>query len=125
MHHYNGWKTPDVDYLNDIKEAKEWIQASLFRPPYGRITRFQLNRLKQPAFQLKPVFWTVLSGDFDTTIDGDECAVNVCRHAEPGSIVVFHDSAKAYDRLKVALPKVLAYFSERGFRFEKLRDDQK
>ena len=61
-----------------------------------------------------------MSGDFDQQIEGDECAVNVCRNAQGGDIVVFHDSEKAFKRLKIALPIVLAYFSKRGYRFEKL-----
>jgi hypothetical protein len=64
--------------------------------------------------------WDVLSGDFDTTITGDQCAQNVIQHAGPGSIIVFHDSAKAMDRLKVALPKVLAHFSQLGYQFKAL-----
>ena len=122
MHHLNGWKTPDAIYLKDIQEAKNWIASGLFRPPYGRISRFQLSNLKKQAFRLQPIFWTVLSGDFDSSIDGETCTINVCRNTTAGSIVVFHDSEKAFDRLKVALPKMLAYFSEKGYRFEKLQE---
>ncbi len=35
-----------------------------------------------------------------------------------GSIVVFHDSEKAFKRLEKALPDSLEYFNEKGFRFE-------
>jgi hypothetical protein len=31
---------------------------------------------------------------------------------------VFHDSEKAWPRLRVALPRVLEHFSELGYRFE-------
>ena len=36
----------------------------------------------------------------------------------PGSIVVFHDSEKAFPRMEKALPESLKYFIEQGFRFE-------
>jgi peptidoglycan/xylan/chitin deacetylase (PgdA/CDA1 family) len=66
------------------------------------------------------VMWDVLSGDFDTSIDGEKCFKNVVRYTKPGSIIVFHDSTKAWDRMQVALPKVLQYFTEKGYRFEAL-----
>ena len=62
--------------------------------------------------------WDVLSADFDRALSPEKCARNVIRHARPGSIIVFHDSEKAFPRLKVALPAVLAHFKELGYRFE-------
>ena len=51
--------------------------------------------------------WDVLSADFDTTIDGARCVDNMVRHVRPGSIVVLHDSLKAWDRLRIAPPRAL------------------
>ena len=64
--------------------------------------------------------WDILSGDFDTSIDGERCYKNVVKHVQPGSIIVFHDSVKAWPRLQVALPKTLEYLKEKGFRMEAL-----
>ena len=64
--------------------------------------------------------WDVLSSDFDPRIDGARCARNVVWHARPGSIVVFHDSVKAWPRLKEALPVVLAHFAAAGYAFRPL-----
>ena len=66
--HFNGWKTDDEQYLLDIKKAMNAIDSKLFRPPYGRITRFQLSQLLKPAYRLYPIMWSVLSGDFDKEI---------------------------------------------------------
>jgi peptidoglycan/xylan/chitin deacetylase (PgdA/CDA1 family) len=115
--HLNGWKTNDEDYFDNIFEAKKFIDSKLFRPPYGRITPFQVKQLKAEKFGMKTVMWTVLSGDFDTEIKGQECYHTVVKNAKEGSIVVFHDSEKALPRLSHALPLVLEYFSERGFEF--------
>jgi len=38
----------------------------------------------------------------------------------PGSIVVFHESEKAFARLEYALPKVLEYFTGKGYSFKEL-----
>ena len=121
FNHVNGWKVADNVYFKDIIEAKKYIDSSLFRPPYGRITRFQAKHLKQSALQFKVVMWDVVSGDFDTTISPDKCSFNVLRNAGEGSIVVFHDSEKAFPNLKKALPDTLEYFSVRGYRFEAIR----
>lgn len=115
--HLNGWKTPDQEYFDNIRLAAKYIDSNLFRPPYGRISKFQIRHLTKDPLRLKIVMWDVLSADFDRSISGDECALNVIRTARPGSIVIFHDSTKAYDRMSVALPKVLEYFSQQGFSF--------
>ncbi len=116
QHHLNGWKTDDVTYLNDIAMAERSIASNLFRPPYGRIKRSQIKSLQQQ--QKKIIMWDVLSADFDTRLTGEACLAYVLYHTQPGSIILFHDSEKAWDRMSVALPKVLKHFSERGFRFE-------
>lgn len=120
FNHLNGYKTADTDYLDNIKQAALHIDSRLFRPPYGRATRFQLRCLGKKGMGYTPVMWTVLSGDFDTAIDGATCRLNVLKHAIDGSIVVFHDSEKAFPRLKEALPACLDYFKNKGFRFEAL-----
>jgi peptidoglycan-N-acetylglucosamine deacetylase len=120
FNHLNGWKTDDDAYLQNIAAAKKHIDSALFRPPYGRITKFQLKLLSGNDFRLTPVMWTVLSGDFDVPLSKERCLRNVLKKTGPGSIVVFHDSEKAFDKLVFTLPKVLEYFTEKGFRFEKI-----
>lgn len=116
--HLNGWKTSDKKYLEDIGEAVKLIDSHLFRPPYGRITKFQLKALQGEKFNLQSIMWSVLSGDFDENITPENCYLNVMRNTAPGSIVVFHDSMKALPRLEYALPRTLEYFSKKGFQFK-------
>jgi len=118
--HLNGWKTNINKYLQDIQEAQLHIGSSLFRPPYGRIKKAQAASLIEKKPQFKIIMWDILSGDFDTTISSEKCYSNVIKNAKEGSIIVFHDSTKAWDRMHVALPKVLQYFSAKGFVFKAL-----
>ena len=118
--HLNGWKTDNDIYLENIAEAKKHIDSKLFRPPYGRVTKYQLQQLATKRFQLRTIMWSVLSGDFDKKITPEKCFHNVIRNTKNGSIVVFHDSEKAFERLQYALPKVLEYFTEQGYSFEKI-----
>jgi peptidoglycan/xylan/chitin deacetylase (PgdA/CDA1 family) len=120
FNHLNGWKTKDADYLDDIMQAKSYIDSDLFRPPYGKITGFQAKQLSAPAFGLKVVMWSVLSGDFDSKISKEKCLENVLLNTTDGNIVVFHDSQKAFEKLQYVLPLTLKHFSEKGFRFKAL-----
>lgn len=116
--HLNGWKTSDKEYFGNINLAATYIDSKLFRPPYGRINGFQLKHLVAEPLSYKVIMWDVLSADFDTNVSGQQCTENVIKNTEEGSIVIFHDSEKAFERLQVALPKTLEFFSEKGFRFE-------
>lgn len=118
--HLNGWKIGDKLYLDNIAIAQKHIDSDLFRPPYGRITRFQLNQLKKLRFNLKTIMWTVLSGDFNKSISKEGCRDNVVLNTREGSIVVFHDSEKAREKMMFALPEVLKYFTAKGYVFEKI-----
>lgn len=121
QNHINGWKTADKPYIDNIMQAAQYIDSQLFRPPYGRISRFQANFLQKiasPAYRI--IMWSVLSGDFDQKLAPEKCLENVVVNAKPGSIVVFHDSTKAWDRMSYTLPRVLEHFSKQGYTFKKL-----
>jgi peptidoglycan-N-acetylglucosamine deacetylase len=118
--HLNGWRTSKNDYLQNVQEAAKYIDSDLFRPPYGRISSTQRRNLSMLERPFKIIMWSILSGDFDVNITPEQCCNNVFKNVESGSIVVFHDSEKAFERLKYALPAVLKHFSEKGFQFKKI-----
>lgn len=122
--HLNGWKTESTRYLADIRNAAAVNDSPLFRPPYGRILRSQARRVPGALGRkdARIVMWDVLSGDFDVHLSREQCLKNVTRHANKGSIIVFHDSEKAFPLLSYALPRVLEYFSEKGYRFKNLSE---
>ncbi|MFT4153077.1 polysaccharide deacetylase family protein [Parafilimonas sp.] len=114
--HLNGWKTKNKSYVSDIAEAAQCISSKLFRPPYGKISPFVARNLKN-KLHYKIIMWHVLSGDFDEKLSPERCAQNVLMFSRPGSIIVFHDSTKAWERMRYALPATLQYFSGRGYTF--------
>jgi len=116
--HLNGWKVDGRRYLENIRAAATRIDSDLFRPPYGRIGVLQSAVLRAAPLNYQIIMWDVLSADFDRTLTGERCARNVIRYGRPGSIVVFHDSERAFERLREALPMVLKEFSSHGYRFE-------
>jgi len=116
--HPMGKKTDLFNYLHDIQRCAALVKSPFFRPPYGSLTRPQYRKVIQ---QSKLVMWDVMSYDFLENQSGDYCASKVIREAKSGDIIVFHDSLKAFPRLKIALPMVLEHFSKLGFQFEALQ----
>jgi len=124
--HLNGWKTKTAVYLENVilcqleitkQLSKNTNQKNtLFRPPYGKIKKAQSKKLKQLGYKI--IMWDVLSGDFDTTISPKECLKNVLKNTDSGSIIVFHDSVKAFPNLKHTLPTILQLLKEKGFEFD-------
>ena len=119
--HVNGWKVKDEVYFSEIKEAGKYIDSGLFRPPYGKVTRFQLKHIQSKGLNLKVIMWGVVSGDFDEHATPQQCLKNVLKNTRAGDIVVFHDSDKARVKIRYALPGVLEHFSAQNFTFEKIK----
>jgi peptidoglycan/xylan/chitin deacetylase (PgdA/CDA1 family) len=115
--HLKGWETDDKMYRDNFLKANELLHTNLFRPPYGRIKKTQIKLLKKAKPGLKIIMWDVLSGDFDIDLKPEDCLQNVLKHAENGSIIVFHDSLKAYDRLEYVLPRAMEIWSRKGYEF--------
>ena len=132
FNHERGWKTKTKDYINSVEQADALIQSPLFRPPHGRIKSSQIRAIKKlrnsksqnlrslEPQQLKIVAWTVISYDWDKSLSPEDCFNNVIKNAADGSVIVFHDSEKAVNNMIPTLTKVLEYYSERGFTFDKL-----
>ena len=68
----------------------------------------------------KIIMWDVLSVDFDVTITPEQCLENVLQNVKSGSIIVFHDSVKAFANLEYALPRTLEFLEQKGFVCAKL-----
>jgi peptidoglycan-N-acetylglucosamine deacetylase len=122
QHHLNGWKTDNEKYMQDIAEAARYIDSDLFRPPYGRITKFQSKNLQavMKGKKAKVIMWDVLSADFDEKVSEKKCLENIIFNTKPGSIIVLHESKKCFEKLQYVLPKLLIHFREAGYRFESI-----
>ncbi|TCD10216.1 polysaccharide deacetylase family protein [Pedobacter frigidisoli] len=133
FNHLKGWKTDDKTYIENTLKCQTLTKTNLFRPPYGRIKKSQIRSLESLVWssesnsqlqtsdsKLKIIMWDVLSGDFDINLAPEKCYHNVIKNTQNGSIIVFHDSLKAFDRLEYALPRVLKYFTDQGFTFSTL-----
>jgi len=113
--HVDGWKIGKRRYVANINKCSEWVDSRLFRPPYGRLLPAHYKMIKN---NYSVVMWNVLCGDFDKRLTGERCVDNVILNTKPGSIILFHDSVKANDRLRYALPRVLKYYAEKNYSFK-------
>ncbi|MCX2678744.1 polysaccharide deacetylase family protein [Galbibacter sp. EGI 63066] len=125
--HYNVKHHLLKDYLENIDWAEKTIEnyhpkkmEKLFRPPYGRISRKATKAIRKKGYKI--VMWDVLSADFDVDNSPEQCLKYVLNNIRPGSIVVFHDSVKAFEKLKVILPKVLKTLHEKEYNCKVLRN---
>lgn len=117
FNHLNGWKTNNEIYIKNVDKCQETIQKNtkLFRPPYGKITLRQASLLRKKGYKI--ILWEVLSADFDQGISPEKCLENLIQNCKPGSIIVFHDSVKAFKNLHFCLPKFLEFAKEQNFNY--------
>jgi len=124
FNHLNGWKTATDDYINNTKLCEIECQKNniknntLFRPPYGKIKTSQSKKLRKLGYKI--IMWDVLSEDYDNAVTPEQCLENVLKNVTSGSIIVFHDSVKAFRNLEYALPRTLQFLKEKGFVCEKI-----
>ena len=129
--HLKGWKHKTKDYVKDILNTEDLIRVqienlsfekensspvNLFRPPYGKFKNNQSKAVLELGYKI--ILWDVLSYDWDKSVSETTCLNNVTSATKEGSIIVFHDSVKASRNLQYALPRVLKYYSEKGFVFK-------
>lgn len=112
--HLKGWKTENMEYYNDIELAGSLIKSSLFRPPYGKIKRTQLKYLRH-FYNI--IMWDLMSYDFSKSVTKEKCLSLVLNNARPGSIIVFHDSPKASEKMFYVLPKLIETYINLGYTF--------
>ena len=120
FNHENGWKTQTDAYIKSFQDANTLIHSNLFRPPHGKIKYSELKKLQTSNSKLQTIAWTVIAYDWDHSLSPEDVYQNVIKNASDGSIVTFHDSLKAYSNMISALPRVLEYYTQKGFIFKSL-----
>ena len=129
--HLNGWTHADDYYFanimaceaimekmeEDIEMPDLWRSERLIRPPYGKIKSAQCEYLKTIY---RVIMWDVITGDFDKKRGAEKCFQTATKATRDGSIVIFHDSIKALENIKYALPLYLEKCLKKGYQFKTL-----
>lgn len=123
FHHVNGWETPFETYCKEVDKTSDVFKSfnldtQLFRPPYGKMTSKQADFVLEKNYKI--LMWDVLSKDYNQKLKPERLLQKSIKATQNGSIVVFHDSKKAFKNLNYMLPKYLQHFSKLGYNFKKL-----
>jgi peptidoglycan/xylan/chitin deacetylase (PgdA/CDA1 family) len=117
--HLQGLKCRTDQYLQNIEKAGELINSRFFRPPHGLLKPAQYRRLRR---NYQVVMWDLVSCDFRQDLSPETVVSNVLDHVRPGSVIIFHDSLKAWKNMSVALPAVIRELKSSGYRFGSLAE---
>ena len=108
----NGFITPFSVYIENAKKGILAVNSNIFRPPYGKITLRQINKISP---MVKIVMWGTMSRDFDKNKQASECLDKVIKNIYPGAIILFHDTVQASEKLFYILPRVMDYIVKNGY----------
>lgn len=114
MHHIRGSREWTAKYIKDVKEASEYIETDLFRPPHGWMRFGQKEML---SHQYRIIMYDLVTRDYSKYVSAEQVVENVKKYSRPGSIIVFHDSLKSRAKLETALPESIEWLRERGYSF--------
>lgn len=119
MNHLKGTKTPLKSYIQNVEEADQLIQSTLFRPPYGRMTFRQTQFLKK---RYKIIMWSWLSNDFNKKISPEYILKKAATQIQQGDIIVLHDNSKTAERIQLILPELIHIMAQKGFRIKRIEE---
>ena len=114
--HIQGWKHKNEDFIENAKEAHLLINSNLFRPPHGHMRYNQCRNLQKEGFEV--IMWDVVTRDYSKRMNPEQVLQNVKEYTRNGSIIVFHDSLKAEENLRYALPKSIEWLLNEGYEFK-------
>ena len=94
MNHANAWNYSLADFETDYLMCEEvfssmHIQSIGFRPPYGRVNSFIYHEMSNT---IEVFMWSILTGDYNKSMNPATIIDKCKKHIKPGSIIVFHDS---------------------------------
>ena len=130
--HLKGWNHSFEQYMANVEKAQKTIAQHLpkdylapvlnrFRPPYGKATFAQRRALSRQGYKL--IYWDILTRDYDASVTTQQMVGKIKRQVRPGSIINFHDSLKSNERMLQALPQVIEWLQNKGYKLEKLEFD--
>jgi peptidoglycan/xylan/chitin deacetylase (PgdA/CDA1 family) len=124
--HLNGWQVKEEDYIKNIRLCTDTFHKlgykrdiHLFRPPYGKIRRKTLRKINGTY---KIIMWDVLSYDFSSKVQMNTCLHKSIRYTKNGSIIIFHDSKKTFDKIKLVISQYVNVVRDMNYEFHIIDD---
>lgn len=121
FNHSRGKQLTVEQYLEEIAQCEQVLKGHntkmMFRPPNGSFTKAQRKEILK---KYKIIMWDLLTGDFDKNRTAEDILKTSIKLTSKGSIVLMHDSVKAWDRVRYLLPNYLEHFLAKGYKFKTL-----
>jgi len=112
--HISGWKTSTSEYLKNIDKSIPYIDSTLFRPPYGRLS---LNQYRHLSSLYTIIMWTIMPGDFEKSISTATILKNLKKNTEGGAIITLHDTVSAWEKNKAVIGDYNLFIKSLGMGF--------
>jgi len=120
------WDHPDIKkidmnkLIDEVQQTDDLINTivgykpQLFRPPYGFANENAINELGKLGYKI--IDWSVDTKDWAGT-PPDKMMDYVQKELRPGAIVLEHCSGGKLDNTVAALPRIISYLKDNGYRF--------
>lgn len=117
--HPNGWKTNNIQYLEDILKGRDLIPSDLFRPPYGKIRLRQWQLIQKQLPSTRCIQFNLMPGDFESNISSEKLLQRL-QKARGGDIVALHDKPACLEKYAPILEKWVRNMQSKGLQFVSL-----
>lgn len=114
FNHIQGIRFWTKNYLANVEEAAQYIKSDLFRPPHGHMRMAQVLKLRK---LYKIIMWDVVTRDYSPHMTPNGVLNVVKRYTRDGSVIVFHDSLKAEQNMREAMPRAIEWLLAEGYEF--------
>ncbi len=115
--HENGLITENKIYFESVYKTETLTKTKLFRPPYGKIKNRQAKFIMKTT---KLIMWTFLTYDYSLRCPKGKILKRAKARIKDGEIIVFHDSYKAFENMKVLLPAIVKICREKELGFGRI-----
>jgi len=112
--HLNGWKVKTVEYIENLKKSDFSYDLKLFRPPYGKLSLSQYNKLKD---DYNIMLWLAQSYDYNLQIPNIKSFESLKNNTHNGNIVLFHDKDECIKKTLPLLEKYIEYVNIMNYSF--------
>lgn len=98
--HLSGWSMSVDDFVENVRRGAEVIGSVLYRPAYGRMGWRQYRAIRD---EYEIMLWTVLTGDFDQSVDPVDRMSRIRESLRLDDILVLHDNPRHIERCTTML----------------------
>lgn len=111
--HLGSFKHWTTTYLMNTYRANLLIKSNLFRPPHGLMRPSVYYWLTK---EFKVIMWDLVTRDYSKWMTAEDVVNNVKRYTRNGAIITFHDSLRSINKLHYALPEILKWLQDCGYK---------